>query len=241
MSERVAQPPAERLGERGLARADGPPDADLERTRDVAGRAHERNSRASSVACRMAASSRPGLKRPHLVRRCQRRRRGQPRDARPHRGERALAVELAQRDEPQPRTDEQGRRRVEIRAGRELRLHAGPAERRAERHGVMAGREAVDGRPLDSRREQNPRRASPPPAASAAPSAGWPRAARGTAFMASSSLVERDAIAATSSLACQPDGQRGSRGVRRPRRALEVRRRRTPRVPPGRRTTPSCT
>ena len=41
------QPPAERFGQRGLARADGPTDADLQRSWD---RAHDLNSLMSSAA-----------------------------------------------------------------------------------------------------------------------------------------------------------------------------------------------
>src|SRR5262249_29030418 len=59
--ERVAEPAAEHFGERGLSRADGPADAHLERARNPARGAHERNNRASSVAWRIAASSSPGL------------------------------------------------------------------------------------------------------------------------------------------------------------------------------------
>jgi hypothetical protein len=46
--ERIAQSQAQRLGERGLARADGAAHADLERARDR--RAHERNNLESSAA-----------------------------------------------------------------------------------------------------------------------------------------------------------------------------------------------
>src|SRR5947199_134440 len=60
--ELVAEPQAERLGQRGLARADGAADADLHRARDVGRCAHDRNRRMSSVAWRIPASSRPGLK-----------------------------------------------------------------------------------------------------------------------------------------------------------------------------------
>src|SRR5437762_2497811 len=47
--ERVTEVQAKRLGQGGLARADGTTDADLQRSRDAAG-AHDRNSRVSSVA-----------------------------------------------------------------------------------------------------------------------------------------------------------------------------------------------
>src|SRR5439155_838824 len=60
--EPVAQPQAQRLGQRGLARADGTADSDLQRAREAGLHAHDLNSLVSSVAWRSPASSRPGLK-----------------------------------------------------------------------------------------------------------------------------------------------------------------------------------
>jgi len=90
-----------------------------------------------------AGQLQPRIERPHVLGRRRGRAGGQPRDPRTHRGQHALSVDLAERDEPQPGADQQRRRRVQVRSRHDLGLGAGAAERRAEHRRVMAGGETV--------------------------------------------------------------------------------------------------
>src|SRR5437667_394580 len=69
-----------------------------------------------------------------------------PLDAGPHPAQNPLALELAERDQPEPRADQQRHGRVEVRGRRALGLDAAAPDGRAEDRRVMAGRpRLVDG------------------------------------------------------------------------------------------------
>ncbi len=182
--EGVAQAQAQRLGERGLPRADGAADADLERAPEISGLT-SRKSRVSSVACRRPASSSPG--------------------ANDHRSSTpAVAAAAASRvmrgriaastrwPSSWPSAIRRGpaspTRSVAVGAGtrrRGLGAHARAAEGGAEHRGVVAGREPVVHRARERGRQRRPpgrRRRG----ASAGPSAGSPRAPPAPTSIASS-------------------------------------------------------
>ena len=78
----------------------------------------------SSLAWRSPASSSAGVKLHIVVDGRRRRHARQAGDARKHRRQHSLAVDLAERDEPQSRADQQRRRRVEERRRRRLGVDA---------------------------------------------------------------------------------------------------------------------
>src|SRR3989441_10590256 len=67
----------------------------------------------------------------------------EPREARPQSGEEALALHLAERDQAQPRADQQRRRGVEIRDRGPLGVGARAAQCHAKGESMVAGRQAV--------------------------------------------------------------------------------------------------